>query len=251
MAKSRAVIIHLWPGILALAIIAGLILFAWYPYPFLQFRENDKFSLLLVLSAVLIGPALTWLVNKKGKSRRALIFDLVVIVLIQAAAITWGTLALYQNRPYFMVFTVDRFEVLSIRDVDLTHITHPKFLDKPGTGPVLVYANMPTDPQKFQKLLNEIMFEGKPDLQFRPEFWSLYAEKQRLVLDVSKPLEQLRNARPESIDAIDKLVKNNGGDITQMKFVPGMVKDGQFAAILDADSGEVVDTLVIDAWVNK
>jgi hypothetical protein len=61
----------------------------------------------------------------------------------------------------------------------------------------------------------------------------------------------LRNARPESIDAIDKLVKNNGGDITQLKFVPGMVGDGQFAAILDADSGEVVDTLVIDSWVNK
>jgi hypothetical protein len=28
-----------------------------------------------------------------------------------------------------------------------------------------------------------------------------------------------------------------------------MVQNGQFAAILDADSGEVIDTLVIDPWV--
>jgi hypothetical protein len=62
-------------------------------------------------------------------------------------------------------------------------------------------------------------------------------------------LEILRSARPESFQAIDKLVKNNGGDINRLKYVPGMVQNGQFAAILDADSGEVVDTLVIDPWV--
>jgi len=28
-----------------------------------------------------------------------------------------------------------------------------------------------------------------------------------------------------------------------------MIKDAQFTVILDAESGEVVDTLTIDAWV--
>jgi hypothetical protein len=148
-----------------------------------------------------------------------------------------------------MVFTVDRFEVLTMRDVDLPTITDSKLLNKPLAGPILLYASMPTEPQAFQKFLKEVMFEGKPDLQFRPEFWSLYAEKQQLSLSPARSLETLRSARPESLQAIDKLVKNNGGDINRLKYVPGMVQNGQFAAILDADSGEVIDTLVIDPWV--
>ena len=250
MGKSHAALTHLWPSLLVLAIIAGMIIFIWYPYPFLQFEDTGKFSLMLVLSAGLIGPAMTWLFYRKGKSKRALAFDLVVILLIQTVAFAWGGYALYQNRPYFMVFTVDRFEVLTMRDVDLATITDPKLLNKPVAGPILIYASMPTDPQIFQKLLKEVMFEGKPDLQYRPEFWSLYADKQQLAIAPALPLETLRSARSGSLQAIDKLVKNNGGDIKRLKYVPGTAQNGQFAAILDADSGEVVDTLVIDPWVN-
>ena len=43
---------HLWPSVLVLAVIAALIVFAWYPHPFLQFGDNQKFSLLLIGIAV-------------------------------------------------------------------------------------------------------------------------------------------------------------------------------------------------------
>lgn len=248
MSKLRAASTHLWPTLLVLGALAGLVLFAWYPYPFRQFGESGKFALLLILSAGFAGPALTWLVYSKGK--RGLILDLWVIAIIQLAAITWGTFSLYQNRPFFMVYTVDRFEVLSERDVDLTWVTDPKFLDKPFVGPIRLYANLPSDPAAYQKFLQEVMFEGQPDLQFRPEFWSLYTEKQPLVLQKSQSLEALLEARPDSANEIDRLVKDNGGDIHQLLFVPAMLKNGQFAVILDALSGEVLDTLVIDPWLN-
>lgn len=247
MSKARAALVHLWPSILLLAIIAGLILFTWYPYPFLQFQESGKFALLLILTAGFIGPALTWLVYKKDK--RSLVFDLIVIVFIQLAAIGWGTLSLYQNRPYFMIYTVDRFEVMSVRDIDVTTITDPQFLDKPLSGPILLYANMPENEAGIQKLLQEVMFEGKPDLQFRPEFWSLYTDRQKLALQSSRPLSELRDARPASVKAIDKLIQNNGGDINRLAFVPTLVDDGHFATILDSDSGEVVENLKIDPWL--
>jgi len=247
MSKSRAAFVHLWPSIVVLAMIAGLILFAWYPYPFLQFQESGKFASLLILTAGLIGPALTWLVYKKDK--RGLVFDLIVIVFVQLLAIGWGTVSLYQSRPYFMVYTVDRFEVMSMRDIDVATITDPQFLDKPLAGPILLYANMPKDEAGFQKLLQEVMFEGKPDLQFRPEFWSVYADRQKQALQTSRPLVELRDARPASVKTIDKLVQNNGGDINRLAFLPALVNDGHFAAILDSDSGEVVESLQVDPWL--
>jgi hypothetical protein len=107
---------------------------------------------------------------------------------------------------------------------------------------------MPKDEQTFQKLIKEVMFEGKPDLQYRPEFWSLYADRQRLALKVSQPLEKLRSERPEIQNQIDRLVSNNGGNIEQLKFVPALLQNGQFAAILDANTGEYIDSIVTDPW---
>ena len=191
---------------------------------------------------------MTWVVYKAGKW--GLKFDLVVIVLVQLAGIGWGAYALHQNKPYYMVFAVDRFEVLSVRDVDPSSIGNPEFTDKPFSKPILLYANMPKAGPDFQKLLQEVAFEGKPDLALRPEFWSLYEERQQLVLQASHPLVELRNARPESVAEIDKLVENNGADITALNYVPAMLPNGEFAAILDAHNGKLIDSLVIDPWVN-
>ena len=248
MTRLRAALSHLWPTLLLLAMLAGLIFFAWYPWPFRHFGESGKFALLLILAAGFLAPLLTGLVYKQGK--RGLIFDLWVISIIQLAAIGWGTYSLYQNRPFFMVYTVDRFEVLSKRDVDVTWITDARFLDKPLAAPVLLYANMPADPVAYQKLVREVMFEGKPDLQFRPESWSLYAERQQMVLEKSRPLKDLRDARPESISEIDNLVEENGGDIEQLRFVPALLASGEFTVILRVGSGKIADMLMINPWIN-
>lgn len=248
MSRSRAAFNHLLPTLLLLAIIAALIVFSWYPYPFWQPGKSGRFALALILAAGFAGPLMTWAVYKKGK--RGLKFDLWVIGIVQLAAISWGTFSLHQARPYWMVYTVDRFEVLSMRDIDLGWIKDPRYLNRPFAGPLLVLANMPADPVTYQNLLREIMFEGKPDLQFRPEFWSLYAETKEVALQKSRPLITLRDGRPEAAGKIDKVVEGHGGDITGLKFVPVLQNDGQFTAIIDAHSGELIDTLMIDPWVN-
>ena len=247
MKKSRAALIHLWPSLLALIIAAGIILFMWYPAPFLPLTESDTFAVLLILSAFLIGPALTLLIYREGK--RGLVADLIIIILIQLAAFGWGMHALYRDRPYFMVFTLDRFEVLSLREVDMSQGIDPRFLNKPITWPALLYATMPKDSQSFQNLLKEVMFEGKPDLQFRPQYWSLFEESQKFALESSRPLHDLRVARSEETRAIDQLVVLHGGDISDLRFVPVVFRDASIAAILDADNGALIDTLVIDPWL--
>ena len=46
------------------------------------------------------------------------------------------------------------------------------------------------------------------------------------------------------------LIKNHGGNIDRLAFVPALLKNGHFAAILDSNSGEVVDSLAIDPWLD-
>ena len=168
MNRIRAARTHLWPTLLVLGLLAVLIGFFWFPFPFLQFEGSVKFSLLLVVAGALLGPVLTFVVYKTDT--RQFRSDVTVVILIQVAAVAWGMHSLYVMRPYFMVFTVDRFEVLTQREVNAWEIMDPRFLDKPANGPILLYATMPTDKQTYQRLLKEIMFDGRPDLQFRPQF---------------------------------------------------------------------------------
>lgn len=248
MTRSRAALLHLLPSLLLLALCACLALYLWYPYPFRQLPESGRFSLLLIFSAIIVGPTLTWLVHKPGKHGRALAFDLGVIALIQLVAMVWGMYTLYLARPYFMVFAVDRFEILARRDVTYP-VNNPAFLDTPLNGPVPLYANMPTDSEQFQRLLQEVMFEGKPDLPFRPEFWSSYEERQHLVLQVSQPLDVLRRARPAAVADIDALVQDNGGEIGNLQFVPGMIDSGSFTVVVEASTGAISGYLATDPWI--
>jgi len=248
MSRSKAAVTHLVPSLLLLAGIAALIIFSWYPYPFWQLGKSGTFAASLILAAGLAGPLMTLAVYKKGK--RGLLFDLWVIAIVQLAAISWGVFSLHQARPYWMVYTVDRFEVLSIRDIDRSWITDSRYLEKPMAGPLVVLARMPAEPATYQNLLHEIMFEGKPDLQYRPEYWSLYTERKEDDLQKSRPLALLRDTRPDAAGIIDKVVRKNGGDIAGLKFVPVLQNDGQFTAILDANSGKLIDMLMINPWVN-
>lgn len=248
MTKSRAALKYLGLSLPVLLGIGVLILLLWYPHPFWEFKDEAKFALLLIVVAGLIGPLMTAFVYKKGK--RGLLLDLIVIVIIQLTAFTWGSMALYQNRPFFMIFTVDRFEVLSKREVDPGSISNKAFLDKPVSGPILLFAEMPKDELAFQQLLKEVMFEGKPDLQFRPEYWRLYSDNQSQAVKSAKPLRKLLSKRPESSTAIDQLVQKHAADIDTLKFVPATHQDAEFAVVLDAVSGEVVDMLVINPWVD-
>lgn len=248
MSRTRTALTHLWPSLLAVAVAVSLTVFAWYPDPFYRAGQGVRFALLLIVFAGLVGPALTWLVYKDHRFKFR--FDVTVIVMIQLAAIGWATYTLYEKRPYFMVFAVDRFEVLSRGDVDPASITDPQFLPGPASGPRLVFAAMPTDRQVYAELVRGVMFEGGPDIHLRPELWHLFEEKQAFAMLVARPLEDLRNARPGSAEAIDRWVHRRGKPIQSFKFAPASGRFGDFAAVLRSDSGEFVGGIDTDPWLN-
>jgi hypothetical protein len=249
MTRSRAALPHLLLSLAVLAVCAGMVMFAWYPYPFLILTHSGALAAALIIAVSLAAPALTWLIATPGKDKPKLLFDLVVIGLIQVSAVAWGMYNLSEQKPYFMVFAVDRFDVLARGQV-FGRIDDATFLDKPFSGPIMRYAEMPaTESTAYQRLLQEVMFEGKPDIQFRPEFWSPYGERKHLALQAARPLADLRAERPESADCIDGLTGEHSTDIAQLRFVPAMMGDGYFAVVLDGGSGGVVGYIKTDPWL--
>lgn len=239
---------HLGISSLIVGTAFAVIFFVWYPYPYFQVIGAWNVVRVLILVDLVLGPLMTLVVYKKNKPR--LRCDLSVIATIQLAALVYGVTVIYQERPYFTVFAVDRFQVLAKKDVDLSSIEQEELKAKPLVGPLLVVATLPEDPKEKEKLIFEVVFENKPDLERRPEYWSPYREKRDEVIARAKPLAALPDDEEVS-RRVARIVEKQGADKGKLGFVPIIGKERAFALVIDKDTAEPVDFIGVYPWPNQ
>jgi len=159
---------------------------------------------------------------------------------------------IYQERPYFTVFAVDRFTVLAFEDVDLEQWREARASGRLGTkpsyGPLLVAAIRPTG-EKYQRLIDETLFEGKLDIDRRPEFWGRYEEHTAQVANRQHPLAELQAARPEAAASITALPKKLGLPAERLGYVPMNAKNRDVTAVIDTETGALLDVIDVDPWI--
>ena len=118
--RLKFLLSHLFISCLIALFVIGLVFFIWYPSPLATaVGVTDLFLMLLVID-VILGPLLGLLVYKEGK--KTLKFDLSVIILIQIAALCYGVFSIEQGRPAWLVYNVDRFELVRKNELVDTNI---------------------------------------------------------------------------------------------------------------------------------
>ncbi len=140
--RLRASGIHLGLS-LVIALAAALLVFGiWYPYPYREISGGRELFLLVVTVDVILGPLITLAVFNRAKPWTELRRDLVIVVLIQLAALAYGLWTVSVARPVHMVFEIDRFRVVHGVDIpnELLERTPPGVQtawDQPGPHAVL------------------------------------------------------------------------------------------------------------------
>jgi hypothetical protein len=240
MSKRKAFLTHLLLSLLVVTAVLALMLLLWYPQPY--FLAFDARGILQVLVGVdlVLGPALTLVVYKPGKS--GLWFDMSCIAALQLAALVYGTTVIYQQRPYFVVFAADRFEILARGEIDATQLRSPELRRKPWGQPILAVARLPDDPLARKQLIEETLFEGKPDIERRPALWEPYSDALELVRDRARPLAELAELRPAAATAVSAAAARHAGPLS---YVPVMGKTRAYALVLAPATLRPVD--IIDA----
>jgi len=245
MTKSRAFLIHLGISATIVGIVCALIFFAWYPRPY--FNVVGAGSVLKVLIGVdlVVGPLLTLILYKPNKP--GLLFDLVVIAAIQLTALIYGTNLMYQERPYYVVFAIDRFEVVARTEIDTNAFADESLREKPFVGPRLIMALFPENEQERQQLLDDVL-EGRPDLERRPEFWHPYARHSVNVIERATRLTKLADQRPDARDKIETFIRSRS-DADDLIGVPIVGKKGAFYFVLNASTQLPVGVIDFDPWI--
>ena len=225
-----------------LALFIGLVRLIWYPG--LHFHLAGMPRLILILAAVvlIIGPGLSTLVYRPEK--RQLLVDLGTILVVELVAIGLAASVLYERRPYYAVFAVDRFEIIATNEVSGDQFQYEELRRKPGHAPRLIFATYPEDRAK---LMEDILLHGAADIDIQPLYWHPYATGIRDIFSRTKPLADLA-ANDADMRKILRWTARHSGNVDDYVFLPvqGRANDG--AMVLHRRIGYPIGMLGIDPW---
>lgn len=249
MTRWKASAIHLSIcAIIALAVLAWM-LFVWYPSPYFEALGAGKLSMIIIGIDIVIGPLITLIIyNPLKKSLR---FDLAVVALLQLSALVYGVYVVYEARPVYVVFNVDRFDVVAANEIDPAErekVTLPEYQSLPLTGPKIVAAVLPSDREERHRILFAAVGGGY-DLPNFPQHYVPYAEQTGQVIARSRPLDDLERQRAEAEPQLAALKKEFAGRAKDFGFLPVRARKQDLTAIIDRKTGEVLKVLPIDPWV--
>ena len=200
---------HLLISVAIAATAIAVMLGVWYPGPLFEAAGGTGMLYILVGVDVILGPLLTLIVFKSGK--RGMKFDLTAIGLVQIAALVYGVHIVFLARPAFIVFVKDRFELAAAVDLEPAELAAAKYAQfrAPGwSGPLLVAADMPSDPKERAKLLDAAL--AGFDLHYFPRYYVPYEDRVKEVLAKAETIARLRVAEPVSTKAVDKYLASSG-----------------------------------------
>ena len=245
--RWKASAIHLSLSAIVGAIVVTLMLAVWYPQPYFAAMGGATLILLLIGVDVVLGPLFTLIVyDPKKKSLR---FDLSVIVLLQLAALVYGCSIMFNARPVYSVFVIDRFEVIAANAVDEAsrQKAAPEFRSLPLTGPQVIAARQPEDPKQLAAIVISAA-GGGADLANLPELYVPYAQFRLDAAKKARPLAELAKRQPQDATAIRAFVASSGRADDTIGFLPMKARNQDMSVVVDTKSGDIVGVLPVYPW---
>ncbi len=241
MVPRASAVLHLLLGAALYGLALAPMLFVWYPRPLFTAAGSARIALLVAVIGVLLGPALAALLARTGKR------GLKAIAAAQLLVLAGCALTLYLQRPVYLVFTIDRFDLVLAKDLDprdLAKASEPEFARRPLTGPRYVAALPPGDPAMVQRILDQALGGGK-DLQMHPQHYVPYAGQAQRALGRAKPIAVL-NGR--DVGALARFEASTGRSGASVRFLPLRAPNRDGIVLLDAQSGMPLGILLVDPW---
>lgn len=251
MTRVRAAAIHLGISAVIAVILFSLVFYFWYPEPYFEAAGAQFLWYLLVFVDIVLGPFLTLIVFKPGKP--GLKFDLTFIAVAQLCAFLYGFSVIAEARPAFVVFVVDRFNVVPANWVSPEAMVrareinpHQQYHELSWSGPVLAAARRPDDKGEREALFFSAL--SGYDIETFPEYFVPYAELASEAVAKAKPLTVLIERHPDQEAKIQGWIKAAGYSLDDVRFLPMTATRRDMALVLEATTGDIVTALPLSPW---
>ena len=188
---------HLLISFFIALLVIGLVFFVWYPSPLATAVGVTQIFLMILVIDVIVGPILGLLVYKEGK--KSLKFDLTVIILLQLSALFYGIYSIEQGRPAWIVFNVDRFELIRKNEIVDQNVNHaqPQFQQPSWLKPQFVAMEFAKNiEQRNNDMFAEVL--GGISIAQRPERYVDFIQAKQQIQQRAQKLELLQQYNNKS-----------------------------------------------------
>ena len=193
---------HLLCSLVLSVLISAIVYFAWYPSHLYQATGVLPTVLMMIALNLIVAPLLTFIVYKADK--KELTRDIVVIAVLQIAALSYGLYIVEAGRPAYVTFAVDDFEVVSRFDNEWArqHLGTQMAVAKPlglFEKPKYVYSVLASEPEiKSEELTTEEFavkeYQMRVPTIFRTDSYQPIETAADIIQTKAKPLSTLTNS---------------------------------------------------------
>ena len=222
--------------------VIGLVFFVWYPAPLAKAVGVTNIFLMMLAIDVIVGPILGWLVYQEGK--KTLKFDLSVIILIQIAALCYGVFSIEQGRPAWLVYNVDRFELVRKNELVDTNIqqAQPQFQQPSWFKPQYVATEFAKDiQQRNDEMFAEVL--GGISIAQRPERYVELTQVTTQIQQRALPLKELEQYNPKT-DVEKTLAKYPKADA----WLPLKANAIDMVVLVNKESASIIKIVDLRPW---
>ena len=233
---------HLSISFLIALLVIGLVFFVWYPAPLAKAVGVTNIFLMMLAIDVIVGPILGWLVYQEGK--KTLKFDLSVIILIQIAALCYGVFSIEQGRPAWLVYNVDRFELVRKNELVDTNIqqAQPQFQQPSWFKPQYVAIEFAKDiQQRNDEMFAEVL--GGISIAQRPERYVELTQVTTQIQQRALPLKELEQYNPKT-DVEKTLAKYPKADA----WLPLKANAIDMVVLVNKESASIIKIVDLRPW---
>ena len=233
---------HLSISFLIALLVIGLVFFVWYPAPLAKAVGVTNIFLMMLAIDVIVGPILGWLVYQEGK--KTLKFDLSVIILIQIAALCYGVFSIEQGRPAWLVYNVDRFELVRKNELVDTNIqqAQPQFQQPSWFKPQYVATEFAKDiQQRNDEMFAEVL--GGISIAQRPERYVELTQVTTQIQQRALPLKELEQYNPKT-DVEKTLAKYPKADA----WLPLKANAIDMVVLVNKESASIIKIVDLRPW---
>ena len=249
--RSKAAGIHLLGSACVAALAACLVFVLWFPSPYTAMAGGAGLFLLITGVDLVMGPLITFAIfDRRRKPWAELRRDLVIVVLLQLAALGYGLYVMHTVRPVVLALENSRFRVVAAQDVLFDELSkaQPAFRQLSHTGPVTVNTALPaTADEQFDSVTQAL---AGHDIGTRPKFWRAWDDNARArAKSIAKPVESLRKHYTKRIAELDAALQRTGRAEAQLRYIPVLTRYGDWVAFIDANTGDIVGFAPFDGFI--
>ena len=240
--RLKFLLSHLFISCLIALFVIGLVFFIWYPSPLATAVGVTHIFLMLLVIDVILGPLLGLLVYKEGK--KTLKFDLSVIILIQIAALCYGVYSIEQGRPAWLVYNVDRFELVRKNELVDTNIqqAQPQFQKPSWFKPQYVATEFAKDiQQRNDEMFAEVL--GGISIAQRPERYVELTQAKHQIQQRALPLVELQRYNQKT-DVEKTLAKYPDADA----WLPLKANAIDMVVLVNKESASIIKIVDLRPW---